>query len=47
MMKLGVEYAFNVDGVLKISLGVFENNISAYHCYKAVGFHDRALDTVD
>jgi len=26
--------------VKKITLGVFENNIAAYHCYKSVGFED-------
>lgn len=32
-------------GAKKVSLGVFENNQPAYHCYKAVGFKDMILDT--
>lgn len=31
----------------KVSLGVFENNASAYHCYKAVGFDDVILDDIE
>ena len=26
--------------LIKVSLGVFENNESAYYCYKAIGFED-------
>ena len=40
MLKLGLKYAFEVYGAKKVSLGVFENNNSAYHCYKACGFRD-------
>lgn len=28
-------------------MGVFENNLSVYHCYKVVGFEDVILDTVE
>ena len=28
-------------------LGVFENNKSAYFCYKAVGFHDVVLEDIE
>jgi hypothetical protein len=28
-------------------LGVFENNLPAYYCYKAVGFRDTVLDTAE
>lgn len=31
----------------KISLGVFENNESAYYCYKSVGFKDTVLDETE
>ena len=34
-----VKYAFKTLGAMKVSLGVFENNPSAIHCYEASGFH--------
>lgn len=40
MLRLGLKLAFEEYGAKKISLGVFENNLSAYRCYKAVGFSD-------
>jgi ribosomal protein S18 acetylase RimI-like enzyme len=40
MLKLALTYAFEVYGAKKVSLGVFENNESAYYCYKAAGFKD-------
>ena len=33
MLKLGLIYAKEIFGVSKVSLGVFENNESAYFCY--------------
>lgn len=45
MIKLGLKFAFEIYGAKKASLGVFENNLSAYYCYKAVGFKDTVLDT--
>lgn len=47
MLKLGVKFAFEIYGAKRVSLGVFENNPSAYHCYKAVGFEDVLLDTTE
>lgn len=47
MLQLGLQYAFEIYGAKKVSLGVFENNASAYHCYKAVGFHDVILDDIE
>ena len=44
MLQLGLRYAFEIYGAKRVGLGVFENNPSAYHCYKAVGFRDVALD---
>ncbi len=44
MLKLGLKFAFEIYGAKKVSLGVFENNESAYHCYKAVGFKDVVLE---
>lgn len=38
MLKLALNYAFNILKVEKVTLGVFENNPSAYYCYKSVGF---------
>lgn len=39
MLRLGIKYAFD-HGANRVSLGVFENNLSAYHCYKSAGFED-------
>ncbi|MBE5942166.1 MAG: GNAT family N-acetyltransferase [Lachnospiraceae bacterium] len=47
MLRLGLQYAFEIYGAKKVSLGVFENNASAYHCYKAVGFEDVVLDEME
>ena len=40
MLLLAIKYAFEILKAEKITLGVFENNESAYHCYKALGFCD-------
>ena len=40
MLKLALKYAFEIYGANRVSLGVFENNKSAYYCYKAAGFED-------
>ena len=40
LLQLSVKYAFEILRVEKITLGVFENNTSAYWCYKAAGFKD-------
>ena len=40
MLRLGLRYAFEVYRAGKATLGVFENNPAAYHCYKAAGFRD-------
>lgn len=47
MLRLGLKFAFEIYGANKASLGVFENNLTAYYCYKAVGFHDIVLDAVE
>lgn len=47
MLQLGLKFAFEIYGAKRASLGVFENNLSAYYCYKAVGFHDVVLDTTE
>jgi RimJ/RimL family protein N-acetyltransferase len=38
MLVLATKFAFDIFGAEKITLGVFDNNESAYHCYKSVGF---------
>lgn len=43
LVRMAVDYAFHELGATKVSLGVFENNPSAIHCYEAVGF--RRVDT--
>lgn len=40
MLQLGLIYVKEIFGAKKASLGVFENNEPAYHCYKAVGFQE-------
>ena len=40
MLKLGLDYAFNIGKASVVSLGVFENNLSAYYCYRSAGFED-------
>ena len=47
MLQLGVKFAKEIYGAKKVSLGVFENNESAYFCYKAVGFHDVVLEKTE
>ncbi len=47
MLQLGLKFVFELYGAKKASLGVFQNNLPAYHCYKAVGFRDAVLDTTE
>ena len=47
MIRLGLKFAFEIYGAKRASLGVFENNLSAYYCYKAVGFEDVVPDTAE
>ncbi|WP_253289399.1 GNAT family N-acetyltransferase [Clostridium sp. MSJ-8] len=44
---LGLNYAKEIFGSDKVSLGVFENNESAYYCYKATGFEDVYQDVIE
>lgn len=44
MLMLAQKYAFEILKVKKITLGVFENNPSAYHCYKAAGFKEVTME---
>ena len=38
MLQLAIQKAKEEFGAQKITLGVFDNNPSAFHCYEAVGF---------
>ncbi len=40
MLRLSIKYAFEIFGARKITIGVFDNNPSALHCYKSVGFKE-------
>lgn len=40
MLSLALKYSFEILKVNKITLGVFDNNLAAYHCYKSVGFKE-------
>lgn len=45
MLQLGLKFAFEIYGAIRASLRAFENNLSAYYCYKAVGvMNQRVLD---
>lgn len=44
MLGLALRFAFDILKVQKVTLGVLENNPSAYHCYKAVGFRNVTTD---
>ena len=47
MLQSGLKFVFEIYGAKKASLGVFENNLPAYYCYKAAGFRDVILDTAE
>lgn len=47
MLRLGLKFVFEIYGAKRATLGVFKNNLSAYYCYKAVGFDDVVLDTTE
>lgn len=44
MLSLSLKYAFDILKVSKVTLGVFENNPSAYYCYKAAGFKETSTE---
>lgn len=47
LVSMAVKYAFEELGAKKVSLGVFENNLSAIHCYEAAGFHRVSLSETE
>ncbi len=40
MIQMAIRYAFDMLQAEKVTLGVFENNPSAYYCYKSAGFQE-------
>ena len=44
MLNLALKMAFDVLKTETVTLGVFENNPAAYHCYKAAGFQEVPMD---
>ena len=40
MIRLALRYAFEILKVDRVTLGVFDNNLPAYRCYKSAGFRD-------
>ena len=44
MLELGLEYAFKILKVKRVTIGVFENNTPAYKCYKSLGFTEVKQD---
>ena len=45
MLQRAIQKAKNEFGAKKISLGVFNNNLSAFHCYESVGFKVTGTDS--
>lgn len=43
MIKLAIDYAVNIMGAKKVTIGVFENNPSALNCYLKSGFMDTGI----
>lgn len=46
MISISLKYAFEIFKADKVTIGVFENNMPAYHCYKAAGFKDVQTEEV-
>lgn len=44
MLELALKYAFEILKAEKVTLGVFDNNMPAYYCYKTVGFREIAME---
>ena len=40
MIRLALRYAFEILKADRVTLGVFDNNLPAYRCYKSAGFKD-------
>lgn len=44
MIQMAIKYAFDMLGAKKVTLGVFDNNLPAYYCYKAAGFKEVVME---
>lgn len=44
MILLALKYAFEIMKADKVTIGVFENNTPAYHCYQSAGFKEVVLE---
>lgn len=44
MLLLAKKYALEILNATKVTLGIFDNNPSAYYCYKAAGFEEIKLE---
>ncbi len=44
MIQMAIRYAFEMLQAEKVTLGVFENNPSAYYCYKSAGFKEIPME---
>lgn len=47
ILKLAQKFAFELLGADKVSLGVFDSNMTAYYCYTAAGFKDVEISKVE
>lgn len=45
MLSLGIKLAREIYRAEKLSIGVFENNVPAYYCYKSLGFKE--IETIN
>lgn len=43
MLKLALQYAFNITGVKSVGLNVFDENAAAKHCYEKAGFIEESM----
>lgn len=44
MLRLALQYAFQITGAEAVQLNVFNENAAAKHCYEKVGFTERKID---
>ena len=44
MLEMAISYAFHMLKAEKVTLGVFDNNLPAYYCYKAAGFKEIQME---
>ncbi len=43
MLKLALQYAFDITGVKLVQLNVFDENAAAKHCYEKTGFIEESM----